>query len=307
MTATEQREQRRYETAMAKLTERLRADDAVLAAVLCGSLAYDVVWHKSDIDLMIVTIDDPKKVTEQGIALIEDDINVHGEVMRRESFRKVMESSRRNSFLHSYLARGRLLFSKDETLIGLFEGIDQIGDADRRVRLVEMLGGLLPFLDKAQKWLEVTHDYPYAALYVLNASTGLAGIEVTLAGQLVSREVLAQARELNPALFDAIYLDMIGKRPQPKRIAAALEAIDAYLVERKDALFGMVLDHLLTEGSVRPISEINHHFSRTHGIENVLPLCEWLADHDFIVKGGTPRKVCARSKVHVQELAFGPR
>lgn len=304
MTATDQH---RYETAMAKLSDRLRADDAVLAAVLCGSLAYDVVWHKSDIDLMIVTVDDPKKVVEQGIALIEDDINVHGEVMRRESFRKVMESSRRNSFLHSYLARGRLLFSKDDTLVSLFEGIDQIGDADRKLRLIELLGFVLPYLDKAQKWLEVKRDYPYAALYVLNAATGLAGIEVTLAGQLTSREVLAQARELNPSFFDMIYLDMIGKRPQPKRITSALDAIDAYLLERKDVLFGPLLDHLAQEGSVRSISEINYYFSRTHGIEGLLPLCEWLADHEFIVKGGTPRKVCARSKVHVQELAFGPR
>jgi len=300
-------DQDRYEAAVAKLSERLREDDAVLAAVVCGSLAYDRVWHKSDIDLVIVAVDDPKKVTEQGIALTEADINVHAQVLRRESFRKLLESSRRNSFEHSYLARGRLLFSKDPALAPLFDGIDQIGERDKQLRLIELLSFVLPCLDKAEKWLVVKRDYAYAALYVLHAATGLAGIEVTLAGKLASREVLAQARQLAPALFDRIYVDMIGKRPEAKRIAAALGAIEAYLLERRAPLFGLVLEHLAEHGNLRPISEIDHHFARTHGIESVLSLCEWLADHDLVVKGGTPRKVCARGSVQLQELAFGPR
>jgi predicted nucleotidyltransferase len=304
MTATDQQ---RYEIAVAKLSERLRADDAVLAAVVCGSLAYDRVWHKSDIDLVIVTVDDPKKVTEQGVALTEDDINVHAQVLRRESFRKAVESSRRNSFEHSYLARGRLLFTKDPALAPLFDGIDEIGDRDKRLRLIELLCFVLPCLDKAEKWLAVKHDYPYAALYVLHAATGLAGIEVTLAGKLASREVLAQARQLDPVLFGKIYVDMIGKPPEAKRIAAALGAIEAYLLARKEPLFGLVLEHVAEQGNVRAISEIDHHFARTHGIDSVLPLCEWLADHDLIVKGGTPRKICVRGTVQLQELAFGPR
>src|SRR5215471_12595247 len=219
-------DQRRYETAMAKLANRLREDDAVLAAVVCGSLAYDRVWHKSDIDLVIVTVDDQKKVTEEGLGLIEDDINVHALVLRRESFRKLMESSRRNSFEHSYLARGRLLFSKDQTLAGLYDRIDQIGDSDKQLRLIELLGFVLPCLDKAGKWLTVKRDYPYAALYVLHAAGGLVGIEVTLAGKLASREVLAQAQELNPGLFGMIYQDMIGKRPSAARITKEMGAIE---------------------------------------------------------------------------------
>src|SRR5207245_7945344 len=140
-----------------------------------------------------------------------------------------------------------------------------IGDSDKRLRLIELLCFVLPCLDKAEKWLEVKRDYPYAALYVLHAATGLAGIEVTLAGKLASREVLAQAQALNPEFFAAIYLDMIGKRPEPRRIAAALAAIEGYLLERKQLLFGAVLEHLAEQGSVQPISEIDHHFARNHG------------------------------------------
>jgi hypothetical protein len=33
-------------------------DRSIVAAILCGSLSHDTVWAKSDIDLVLVTIDD---------------------------------------------------------------------------------------------------------------------------------------------------------------------------------------------------------------------------------------------------------
>lgn len=299
--------QARFEAATARLAEELEADDAVIAAVLCGSLSYDRVWHKSDVDLIIVGVDDPKKVEERGLALVEDDINIHASVMRRDSFRRLVESSRRNSFMHSYVAKGRLLFSKDDTLRRLFDGIESIGEADRRLRLLELASFVLPCLDKAKKWFEVKRDFHYAALYVLHAASGLAGIEVTLAGELTSREVLQQAARHNPAFFRAIYTDMIGNEPSEARIGAVLELIERYLLERHQALFAPVLEHLKEAERVQSVSELEHHFARTQGIEGILSACEWLADQRLIVKAAVPRKVSARSSVQVQELAFGPR
>jgi uncharacterized protein len=45
----------RYDEAIASLLAKLQQDRYVLAVVLYGSLAYDVVWDKSDIDLCIIT------------------------------------------------------------------------------------------------------------------------------------------------------------------------------------------------------------------------------------------------------------
>ncbi|HEY3237101.1 MAG TPA: hypothetical protein VGJ84_20445 [Polyangiaceae bacterium] len=299
--------QQRFEAALTRLVEHLERDEAVIAAMLCGSLSHSQVWRKSDIDLIIVTVDDAKKVSEKGIALAENDVNIHASVMRRESFRKLVESSRRNSFSHSYVALGRLLFSKDPALERLLDGIDEIGAADRQLRLLELLGWVLPCLDKARKWLEVKRDVHYTALYVLQAASGLAGIEVTLASELAGREVLHQALRLNPQFFQAVYLDVIGRRPTEKRLAETLRLIDEYLLDRQAALFGPVLEYLVEAEVAQSASEIEHHFARTHGVEGVLSVFEWLADHGIIAKSAVPCKVSARSSAQVQELAFRPR
>ena len=52
--------QQRFTTALDALVDQIRKDRSILAAILCGSLSHDVVWEKSDIDLMLVTIDDKK-------------------------------------------------------------------------------------------------------------------------------------------------------------------------------------------------------------------------------------------------------
>ena len=41
--------------------------------------------------------------------------------MTRAEFRKTVEGSIRNSFVHSFLAKGRLLYTHDETIAGLCE------------------------------------------------------------------------------------------------------------------------------------------------------------------------------------------
>ena len=40
----------------------MREDRSILAAILCGSLSHDTVWARSDIDLVLVTVDDRKAV-----------------------------------------------------------------------------------------------------------------------------------------------------------------------------------------------------------------------------------------------------
>ncbi len=66
----------RFREALEALVEQVKEDRSVLAAILCGSLSHDKVWAKSDIDLVLVTIDD-KKVEAGDLALYADGVNVH--------------------------------------------------------------------------------------------------------------------------------------------------------------------------------------------------------------------------------------
>src|SRR6186713_1836259 len=92
-----------FTAALDALVEEIKKDRAILAVVLCGSLSHDTVWAKSDIDLVLVTIDD-RKVDAGDIALYADGVNVHALLMPRAKFRRTVEGSVTNSFTHSFLA-----------------------------------------------------------------------------------------------------------------------------------------------------------------------------------------------------------
>jgi len=84
----------KFSAALNDLVEQIKQDRSILAAILCGSLSYDTVWAKSDIDLVLVTIDD-KKVDAGDIALYADGVNVHALLMPRAKFRETVEAPSR--------------------------------------------------------------------------------------------------------------------------------------------------------------------------------------------------------------------
>ena len=47
-----------FTAALDAVIAQVKRDRSILAAILCGSLSHDTVWALSDIDLVLVTIDD---------------------------------------------------------------------------------------------------------------------------------------------------------------------------------------------------------------------------------------------------------
>ena len=129
--------------ALDDLVAQVKKDRSILAAILCGSLSHDIVWAKSDIDLALITIDD-KKVEASGLALYAGGVNVHAMLMPRAEFRKTVEGSIRNSFAHSLLAKGRLLYTHDETIAQLCARLNEIGERDTQVQLLAAATHALP-------------------------------------------------------------------------------------------------------------------------------------------------------------------
>ena len=117
-----------FAAALASLIDEVQQDRSILAAVLCGSLSHDTVWSKSDIDLVLVTIDD-RLVPAGGKALYSEGVNIHALLVPRGEFRRMSDGSVRNSFLHSFLSKGRLLYTHDPTI------------ADRAGRIFRMKDG----------------------------------------------------------------------------------------------------------------------------------------------------------------------
>jgi hypothetical protein len=295
--------QKKFTDALDELVEQVKGDRSILAAILCGSLSHDTVWAKSDIDLALVTIDD-KKVESASLALNAGGVNVHAFLMPRAEFRKTVEAAVHNSFMHSLLAKGRLLYTHDETIAALCARLHEIGDRDTQLQLLGAATHALTSIYKAHKWFITRGDLDYTALWILYAATPLARIEVIGARLLADREVIPQAMKLNPAFFGTIYTDMLNGKKTKKNVQAALDAIDRYVAERTANLFGPLLDHLREVGEARSATEIEAHFKRNFNIEGVTTACEYLSDQGLIAKVSTPVLLTKKSNVVVQELAF---
>ena len=292
-----------FTVALDVLVEQIKADRSVLAVILCGSLSHDTVWAKSDIDLVLVTIDD-QKVPQSDVALYADGVNVHALLVPRARFRSIVEGSLHNSFVHALLSKGRLLYAHDQSIADLCERLRKIGDRDTELQLLDAATCALPAIDKAHKWFVTRGDLDYTALWILYAATGLARIEVIGARLLADREVIPQAMTLNPAFFKIVYADLLNAKKTQKSVQAALDAIDRYVAERAPALFGLVFDYLREAGEARSSSEIEAHFTRNFDVGGVTTACEYLAEQGLIGKASTPVRLTKKSHVEVQELAF---
>jgi len=293
----------KFTAALDALVRDLEKDRSVLAAILCGSLSHDTVWEKSDIDLALVTIDDSKSL--QGDRTINaDGVNVHAFLVPRAKFRTLVEGSLRNSFMHSLLAKGRLLYTHDDTITGLVERLQSIGQRDTEIQLLSAGSAALSTIHKAHKWLITRGDLDYSSLWILYSATPLAQIEVMGRRMLADREVILQAMQLNPAFFKIVYSDLLNSKKTRKTVEAALAAIDTYLADRAPSIFAPVIDHLREVGETRSCTEINDYFNKTFGVEHVTSICEYLADQGLIGKASTAVQLTKRSTMEVQELAF---
>lgn len=67
---TQEALKQRYMAAVQSFIDKVKDDPAVIAVIVSGSLAYDVVWEKSDIDMTIIVRDQVLK--NESYCIVED-------------------------------------------------------------------------------------------------------------------------------------------------------------------------------------------------------------------------------------------
>jgi predicted nucleotidyltransferase len=300
--------ERRFQEALDAFVAKVREDRYVLAAILFGSLAYDRVWEKSDVDLMLISTDHPgiggKTGKSESVALTENGVNLHVQIFPRSRFKKMVEGGLRGSFMHSSFSLSRLLFTRDETIRELYEDANRLGARDRQVQLFHAAAGVLAPLAKAEKWFHVRGDLDYCALWILYTVTGLARNETYLHHQIAGREAILQALEHNPDLYGVIYTELLNREKTRERVGHALELVNRYLEEKIDLLFRPLLDYLAGEATARSATEIDAWFEKQMGVRFASFACEWLAEKGVLVKDSLPMRLTAKSRVEVEEIAF---
>jgi RNA polymerase sigma factor (sigma-70 family) len=290
-----------YNAALESFLARVQRDRNIIAVVLFGSLSYDEVWKRSDIDLMLVARTDKER--ERGFCLIENGVNIHATLYPRNRFKAALEGSLQGSFFHSAFARSTLLYTTDETIRGYYENLDRVGDRDRDFQVLRAAHNLLYVMAKAEKWLTVKKDVEYTFLWILYAVESLARIETLLQGEVTTREVIQQALRCNPAFFRSVYTDLIHGPKDLPILEAAVRRIDAYIDARLPALFRPVLDYLREADVLRTTSEINAYLHKQAQIGDLSAVYEWLADKGILQKVPSPVRLTDRSPVAVVDEA----
>lgn len=291
----------RYEEALASFVARVQQDRYIVAAILYGSLAYDEVWEKSDIDMTLIVRDD--KAGDRFYSLVEQGIAIHAGLETRSQFKARVEGNQQGMWPQSMLARSRLLFSTDDTLKEYYENIRHVGSRDREIQMLRSAFHVTSQLTKAEKWLVVKNDPLYCFLYVMRIVYDLAGIEVLWHSDIPGREVIQQALAYNPVFFTQLYIDLAQRPKDAETMNWAIQQIYNYLFERQQVLFKPILDYLSAAGSVRSTSEIEEYLQKRQ--EGGLSLCcEWLADQGIIQKVATPLRLTEKSRVTLDEMAY---
>jgi uncharacterized protein len=293
----------RYEAAVDELAGELQRDRQVVAIALFGSLAYDVVWERSDIDLIVVVADQAGDDPGRGM-LCYGGVNVHAQLMTRDQFKRARAGAMAGSQWDSIYETSRLLFSRDTTIDALFEQERTMGGRDIGTVLLRNACQVVPILTKAQKWLIAKGDLEYASLWALFAVQRIAYIDVVRHGVRPNRETVLQALELNPDLFNSLYFDLLNKKKTRALVGDRIDRIDNYLRANGDELFAPVLNYLADHREPVSAADIEHHFQRRHQVPNAVFACEYLADSKVIEKTSLPVRLTRRSTVEVEGLAF---
>lgn len=297
--------QKRYMSAVETLCERLKKDVNVLAVIIMGSLSYDQVWEKSDIDMTIIVNDNCKLKSE--LCLLEDNIYINGHVMTRTEFRKLIGKSSQTSITHSYYSLGTLIYCKDESLKELYENIcdtKEIGERDKSYALMERTEWVLWRLYKAEKWLKVKSDVRYSYLWITETLKPLAAIEVILNNNIPSREVILQALKYNNPIIEKLYIGLMDDRKNSINISQAIDMIYEYLRQRIDTICKPILDYFDKATEMKSLSTIVKDFNKTLETNVICEICEWLCEEGILVKDISETHITNKSNTIVYEPAY---
>ena len=289
----------RYQAAIDRFIERVKEDVNVIAVIVGGSVAYDVIWEKSDVDMAVVVRDQPLK--NDYFCVEEDGIFLSVFIMPRSQFRRGLERSIGGSFMQSYLANAMIVYSTDESLNEFFEESKTIGADDIALSALRLASELIGLMHKAQKWLSVRRDAAYAQYYLLKTAETIAHMELCMRGLPISRSAIQKAMALNPEVMSLFYHEPMTRRLSEAELQDRLERLDGYIQGKMD-LFQKPVIAYLADGEIKTAAMIGKQLHTDSGF--LIEALNYLAEHGRIEKASQLIKLTPKSRLSVEESGF---
>jgi hypothetical protein len=311
-TETEIEKAARFEAGLNQFLARVAEDRYVLAVVLVGSISTETIWRRDSLGLWIIEADGvSRRLRSDGNderifrTLVENGVNLHAEVIARSRFKQMVEGSSRTAFSCSFFAQRKLVYSNDPSIDNWFDQANTVATKDRERELLTFSTWTIHAHRYADKRLQSKGDLELAKQELLSAAHSVAHTEIIRQGEVWEDDVIYRAIDLNPDLFQIIYLDLLSKRQSRKVLIKALDAIDAHLEQHYPEHLKPLLSYLRKENRVVPLSEISEHFAYSQVYPwHLESACEWLERKGRLEKVSAPFKLTKRSHEQVEEPAY---
>jgi len=289
----------RFNAAVDSFVSKVKDDPNVIAVIVCGSVAYDVVWEKSDIDMTVIVRDQNLKCNYY--CIVEDGITINVDLKLRSEFKRQLERNLAGSFGQSYYSKGKIVYTSDESLYEYFEDMKKMGSDDIAFSVFFQVGELVCICQKCKKWLTVRKDPLYTQYYLLKAASYIADIELCINEEPSSREAIQKALKLNPEAITPFYHEAMSHHFSEEELVEAIEKIESYLEHHLDIFKKPVIDFMADE-QIKTVTLISKHFQAPgHFIVHIL---DYLADKGVIERVSQTIRITPKSKLAVEELGF---
>lgn len=290
---------KRYQDALDAFVEKAKQDPNLIAVILQGSLAYDKVWAKSDIDLFLVVRD--QKLETTSYCIDEDNIVINVSLMTRSDFRGHLGSARGGLFSHSINAKARVIYTTDESIAEYLADIQHLGADDIESTFFRYATELVGLMEKTEKWLVVRNDPLYAQFYILRMSGLLADMKLLLVNEIPNRESLPRMMSRDRDFMSPFYERPMTGKMTKEEVVEALDAIRQFLIDHLDLLARPVI-RFMDEGEIKTVTMLVKHFGIwSHDIYHIF---EFLAEMKVIEKVTETIRITPKGKKLVEEIAF---
>lgn len=300
MDAKEQSELKsRFMSAVDTFVDKIRNDGNIIAVIVSGSLAYDVVWEKSDIDITVIVRDQILK--NSSYCIVEDDITLNVYLVTRSEFKRGMERNIGGSLSLSYFSKGKMVYTTDDSLYEYFEDLKKIGLDDISLSVFKNAGMLVFLYEKSQKWLTMRKDTLYAQYFLLNAAEIIANMELCKAGEPISRESIQKALKIKPEVIAPFYQDAMSHHLSEEEVTNTINKIDLYLEQNIDLISKPVIE-FLSDGEIKTITLISKHFhTDSHFLVEIF---EYLAEKGIIEKVSQTIRITPKGRPAFEEIGY---
>jgi hypothetical protein len=286
----------RYLNAVNNFVEKAKKDVNIIAVIIAGSLANDVVWEKSDIDATAVVRDQKLKVPE--FCIDEDGIVLNMSVQERSSFVRMLE---RGGWSASFMSKAKVMYTTDESIAKMVEQSRIIGERDAQHSAMFSACDAVCFIEKCEKWLYIKQDYTYCRYYIIKLAESLSQLEIWLNKEAPGREVLQRVQILNPELVERFYYYPLSRELSRGELEKLLQEADDYLMKHIDYISAPVID-FLSDGEVKTLTMFYRHFRA--GGHFMVHLLDYFASKGLIERLSEAIKLTPKSRPNFEEIAF---